>query len=85
MEEGGRQDGRDTGRERLSGFAEQLASCLLKETISEAGTGEQEWSIPCSRECHSHKHERGTLYSLYNKGAGDLGLAKQFWLSCLYF
>jgi len=73
MEEGERQDGRDTGRERLSGFAEQLASCLLKETISEAGTGEQEWSIPCSRECHSHKHERvSTSSSGRVRGSGQL-------------
>ena len=51
---------------RLSGFADQLATCLLKETISEAGGvdegGDQIWSIPCSRECRSHKHERGQYH-----------------------
>ena len=41
--------------ERISGFAEELASCLLKETIAESGAGEQEWSIPCSSECHQTK------------------------------
>ena len=64
MEEGERSEKGDLGQDhnRLSGFADQLASCLLKETISESGggeEGEQIWSIPCSRECHSHRHERG--------------------------
>jgi len=61
---------------RLSGFADQLASCLLKETISEAGGvegGDQIWSIPCSRECHSHRHERvSTSSSGHVRGSGQL-------------
>jgi len=75
MEEGER---RESGEEqsRLSGFAEQLASCLLKETISEAGggeEGEQIWSIPCSSECHSHRHERvSSSSSGVVRGSGQL-------------
>ena len=69
MEEGERRDTSDLGPEhnRLSGFADELASCLLKETISEAGggeEGEQIWSIPCSSECHSHRHDRGGWWLL---------------------
>jgi len=46
-------------KEEISGFADQFASCLLKETIqdTEAG-GEQEWAIPCSSVCHQHNHAK---------------------------
>merc|ERR1719474_1448183 len=47
----------------ITGFADQLASCLVKETIKESGTKigdqEQEWSIPCSRICHKHSNDTG--------------------------
>jgi len=78
MEEGERREASDLGQEhnRLSGFADQLASCLLKETISEAGgveEGEQIWSIPCSSECHSHRHDRvSTSSSGRVRGSGQL-------------
>lgn len=37
----------------VSGFADQLASSLVKETVQEAGAGaEGDWSIPCSSVCH---------------------------------
>jgi len=42
-------------KEDISEFADDLASCLLKETIQEVGaSGEQEgeWAIPCSSVCH---------------------------------
>merc|ERR1719474_535511 len=48
----------------ITGFADQLASCLVKETIKESGTKigdqEQEWSIPCSRICHKHSNDTGS-------------------------
>eukprot|EP00092_Neocalanus_flemingeri_P016817 GFUD01018192.1.p1 GENE.GFUD01018192.1~~GFUD01018192.1.p1 ORF type:complete len:582 (+),score=169.37 GFUD01018192.1:145-1890(+) len=79
MEEGERRESAHTAQDqnRLSGFADQLASCLLKETISEAGGGEEEgeqiWSIPCSSECHSHRHERvSTSSSGRVRGSGQL-------------
>jgi len=78
MEEGERRElfvlGQD--QNRLSGFADQLASSLLKETISEAGNSkekEQVWSIPCSSECYSHRHERvSTSSSGRVRGSGQL-------------
>jgi len=75
MEEGERRECAPD-HNRISGFADQLASCLLKETISEAGGGEQSeqiWSIPCSSECHSHRHERvSTSSSGRVRGSGQL-------------
>jgi len=53
----------DSGDE-LRGFADQLASCLVKETIKEtggkSGEQEQEWSIPCSSICHKHSNDSGS-------------------------
>jgi len=75
MEEGERREATEE-QTRLSGFADQLASSLLKETISEAGGGEepeQIWSIPCSSECHSHRNERvSSSSSGVVRGSGQL-------------
>ena len=55
-------------KEDISEFADDLASCLLKETIQEVGaSGEQEgeWAIPCSSVCHQRNHDKGLLLSYY--------------------
>lgn len=43
----------------IVGYAAELASSLVKESIEESGREEQEgqWSIPCSKDCHSDRHE----------------------------
>lgn len=42
----------------IVGYAAELASSLVKESIEESGREEQEgqWSIPCSKDCHSDRH-----------------------------
>ena len=41
----------------IAGYAAELASSLVKESIEESGREEGQWSIPCSKDCHSHRHE----------------------------
>ena len=41
----------------IVGYAAELASSLVKESIEESGREEGQWSIPCSKECHSDRHE----------------------------
>jgi len=43
----------------INGFATELASSLVKESIEQSGQEEREWSIQCSQDCHSHRHEAG--------------------------
>ena len=41
----------------IAGYAAELASSLVKESIEESGREEGQWSIPCSKDCHSGRHE----------------------------
>jgi len=58
------QSDKDSSTYEISGFADQLASCVLQETIHKSGTEasedkeDQDWSIPCSRVCHQHAEKR---------------------------
>jgi len=45
----------DDGGTRISGFAASLAAHLVKETLDENRSDqENDWSIPCSSDCHSN-------------------------------
>jgi len=45
--------------DEIVGYAGELASSLVKESLEESGREEGQWSIPCSKDCHSDRHETG--------------------------